>query len=422
MSTRTQPTRIDPAADAAALLRRLGFAILVFAVPIAAMGARRSTVILVPIGTALLVLAALLDGANASYVRMLRQGFASPAGLSALLLVGWSALSIVWTPFPETALEKIVNIVGTVAVAVAGIASLPERMRSSNLYLVPVGAGLAAIAAVGVELYRRSAGSHPTDADSLERGLVILSVAVWPGVAWLASRARLASAAALIVLAALAAIISGDRAPIAAMIAGMAVYGVARVSPRAAIRILMGLLPAILALAPLFPFLFRPFLKAFHGPLYPGATALRIWADVMGSEPVRLITGHGLDTSIRARFVGLLPTGAPQTFPFEIWYELGLVGALAAAAALFFALAGAARLHAALIPGVLAAYASAFTVACVGTANAQAWWLSALGAVVLTFVAVERGQFRTRRPDAPLLRVRRKEPAALGSGEPARHG
>ena len=54
----------DPAADSAALLRRLGFAILMLAVPVSALFARRAIVVLVPVGIILLVIAAALDGGH----------------------------------------------------------------------------------------------------------------------------------------------------------------------------------------------------------------------------------------------------------------------------------------------------------------------------------------------------------------------
>ena len=52
----------NPSADAAAILRRLGFAILFFAVPLAALFTRRALVAMAPLAVILLVLASVLDG------------------------------------------------------------------------------------------------------------------------------------------------------------------------------------------------------------------------------------------------------------------------------------------------------------------------------------------------------------------------
>jgi hypothetical protein len=127
---------------------------------------------------------------------------------------------------------------------------------------------------------------------------------------------------------------------------------------------------------------------------------------VVADEPVRLITGHGFETALRARFVGLLSPNAPNTLLFEIWYELGIVGAAAAAVALYLSARDAARDHPPLVPGVMAAFATAFAFACLGIGTAQVWWLTTLIAVIVIFVAAERGQFRTARPKAMLLRTR----------------
>jgi hypothetical protein len=404
MVSRT-PLHSDPAAEAAALLRRIGFATLVLAVPLAALVARRATVVLVPLGTALLVLAAVLDGAGPGLVGGLKRLLLSRAGIAALVLAGWAALSILWTPFTLTASEKIVNIAIVVVIAALGAAALPERMRASNLYLTAIGAGGAALFALWLSSTGAIDPSTGTDAEgrSVERGLVVLSVAVWPAIAWLTSRARHASALILALVTAAAAIASGLAAPMIALAAGAIVYAMASVALRPTIRATAATMALLLALAPLLPFLLRPVLKSFQGPLYPWATQLKIWGELVRAEPIKLITGHGLDTSLRSRLVGLLPVEAPRSLPFEIWYELGLVGGVAAAAALYFAIRGTQRMHPPLTPGALAAFVSAFAIASSGAANFQAWWITALGVVVLTFIAAERGQFRTSRPKIRLF-------------------
>jgi hypothetical protein len=95
------------------------------------------------------------------------------------------------------------------------------------------------------------------------------------------------------------------------------------------------------------------------------------------------------------------------TVLFEIWYELGVVGAAAAAVALHAAVHSAGRGHPALVPGGMAAFAAAFTFAIFGIGTAQMWWVTTLATVTLVFVAAERGQFRTTRPKAILSRLGR---------------
>ena len=158
-------------------------------------------------------------------------------------------------------------------------------------------------------------------------------------------------------------------------------------------------------LAPLLPFVLGPLAAVTLGPHSNAAVGLGIWQGVILEEPQRLITGHGLETALRGRFFGLLPPAAPSSFLFEVWYELGLVGAVAGAT-LHLSAAGAARGERPVLgPGIMAAFATAFTLGCLGIGTAQIWWLTVLIVVLLIFVAVERGQFRTTRPKAVLRPV-----------------
>jgi len=270
--------------------------------------------------------------------------------------------------------------------------------------LVPVGAFLGALGALALGAFRaQDVNAELMDADPLERGLVVLAVMIWPAVAWLVSRRRVLGACVLLGVVAVATCVMPENAALLAVAVGAALYVITRLTGDRGVRVIAVLMPALLALAPLFPLILRPFLKFFHGPLYPGAVALRAWAEETGREPLRMITGHGLDTSIRARVAGFLSPDAPRTLPFEIWYELGVVGALAAAVALGYAIFASRRHNnPALTSGIVACFGAAFTIACFGAANAQSWWLATLGATIITFVAIQRGEFRNVRPAAGL--------------------
>jgi hypothetical protein len=164
------------------------------------------------------------------------------------------------------------------------------------------------------------------------------------------------------------------------------------------------IMAALLALSPLIPFAAHPIVVAGLGAADPAVQSLGVWREVVVADPLRLITGHGFETALRGRFAGLLPSGAPSTLLFEVWYELGIVGAFAGAFALFAAARTAGGRHSTLAPGAMAAFATAYAFACLGIGTAQMWWFTALAALVLIFVAIERGQFRTKRPKAQRLR------------------
>ncbi len=409
---RTPPVTADPAADAAMLLRRLAFAILMIVLPVAALFARRGIVVLAPVGIALLVIAAMLDGA----ARPLRQGVArllsSGGGLAGGVLILWCLASLIWTPFKAEAAERLFNIVSTLALAVAGYLALPDRMRSANLYLLPIGVGLAALAAgwLGVAALR-DALPDPGAAQTFERGLVVLVLLVWPSLAWLRSRERDLEALLLATATALTVVIAGLPMPLAGLVIGAIVFTLSAARPRLGIRLSAAVMAGLLVFAPLLPFVAYPIAALVFGAGDPVSTTLQVWRSTVLEEPARLITGHGFETALRGRSVGLLPGNAPQTLLFEAWYDLGLVGAVSGAVALYLAVEAAGRDHPPLIPGVMASFASAFALACLGIGTAQMWWFTALVVTVLIFTAAERGQFRTTRPKAILRGLTSSRPA-----------
>lgn len=395
---------VDPASDAAALLRRVGFVTLMLIVPIAAIVARRAVVVLAPIAVSLLVLAAFLDGAHRPIGPTWRRLIHSRAGLAGALVLVWCALSLLWSPFSVPASERLINIVAAIGVAIVGYLVLPDRMRSANLYLVPVGVGAAAglgiaFAVLGSPVSR----GLEEEGGSLERGLIVLALLVWPAVAWMRSRGRDLEALAVAILVAIAVVLGPQPMPVAALSVGALAFAVTAINPSLGMRVTASLMGGLLALAPLLPFVARPFVALLHDSRSPLAASLGVWRTVILSEPVRLVTGHGFETALRGRFVGLLPANAPSTLLFEVWYELGIVGAFAGAFALYAGLRATGRDHPSLVPGVTAAFATAFAFACLGIGTAQMWWFTALAVLILVFVSTERGQFRTKRPKASVL-------------------
>ena len=84
---------LDPAASAALLLRRIGFATLALALPLASLVSRRAAVVLAPIGVVLLVIAALIENPS-EFGNNLKSSLSGLAGLTLLALVAWAVLSL----------------------------------------------------------------------------------------------------------------------------------------------------------------------------------------------------------------------------------------------------------------------------------------------------------------------------------------
>ena len=112
---------------------------------------------------------------------------------------------------------------------------------------------------------------------------------------------------------------------------------------------------------------------------------------------MRLITGHGFDTSVRAAAVGFLPAQAPRGILFEVWYELGLLGAASVAALAWSAFRNAGEAAPAIAPFLLAALSCAFTIAVAGLSVSQLWWVTLLAVVAVCFAIVLRGHHRGER-------------------------
>lgn len=404
-------TTIDPALDAAALLRRIGFFGLFVVLPVLAQVARRASVILAPIAVILLIIASVIDRRQRPVRPATYRLLTAPAFLAGMLVVLWSALSLTWTPFLGPALERLANLGATIDLALLGYLALPDRMRSANLYLLPLGVVAGGIVAIMLGLFgAHMAPSGVEDDGALDRGLVLLILLLWPALAWLRSRRRDREALDLALLVALALTVQPDGTQIAALSVGAVAFAVTSYRPRLGVMLTAVLSAALLAAAPLLPFLARPVGAALVGPLAPAVLSLKSWQKVVTADPVRLITGHGFETALRGRLVGLLPANAPTTALFEFWYELGIVGALAAAFALYASIRRAGRDGPALVPGAMGCFAAAFTVACLSVGLTAVWWLTTVAIAIVVFVAVERGQFRTSRPKvAKLPRIQARE-------------
>jgi hypothetical protein len=390
----------NPSADAAAMLRRLGFAMLFFAVPLAALFTRRALVVMAPLAVILLVLASVLDG-SARHARDKVLALAtSTGGIAALVLLFWAGLSLVWTPFLPEASERLFNIAGMILMGLGGYLAVPERMRAANLYLLPVGVGLAAV--IGILLAIQGGSRFDPEGLSLERGMLMLALLVWPALAWLHSRGRNLEAVALALAVAVAALLTREGLPLYGLAAGALVFVLTAASPQLGPRLVGLVMAGLLLLAPLLPFLLKPLAASVLGARAPLTASLEVWRQIVVSEPLRLLTGHGLETALRGRSFGLVPRNAPSTLLFEIWYELGVVGAVAASLLLYRAVVGIRSHRATVAPGIMAAFACAYALGCLGIGTTQVWWFTALVVLVLIFVAIERGQFRTTRPKAIL--------------------
>lgn len=387
----------DPAAKAAGLLLRIGFALLVLVVPVVALFSRRLPLILVPIGALMIIIASAIMEETPDPREGLRRAFTSPAGLAAAFLAFWSTVSLAWTPFPLEAAERLFRVIGSIGLAVGAAVALPDRMRGSNLHLVGIGAAAGALASL-VALVRFTF----LDPIALERGATLVTLLAWPAVAWLTMKQRSLFAMALAALVGFAALVGRRPDIVVSLLAGAVVLGGAVANLRATARAIAVLMAGIMLLTPVAVLVVAPFMGM---DTEAGRTA-NLWAQIITADYSRLITGYGLDTALRSRITNVLDFSAPRSLIFEIWYELGILGVVASALALAFGADHVGRLGPSVGPFALGCMAYAFALAVIGLGTAQTWWLTSLCVTAVAFAGVVNGQYRTVRPRATGLRPR----------------
>ncbi len=392
-----------PAADAAKLLIRLGLAVLMVALPCAGVALRGAIYVLMPIGGVLVLLGSLV-GEPEYGPRHLRTALLSPAGMTALFLTFWAGLSLLWTPFPAQAGQRFAQIVGTTFLVALVAAYLPTRTKTFDLYLLPVGVALSAIAMLilawrGPDWFLGAAGEF--DESLFQRSLITLIVLVWPALGALSLREHWILAAALAVLAAAVALAGFAQIGLAAM--GAAAFAFALAMPDAGrlARRLGFLFAGLVLLAPALPLIYGAILSLTRHEPGPASQSMLVWRDLVISEWPRLVTGHGFDTANRGAILGYLPELTPRSLLFVIWYDLGVIGAAAFAFLTLRVFLLASRIPAAIAPAALAGMVAILTLSIFGVATAQIWWVTLIDCAVIAFVVLIKGIYRTQRPAAP---------------------
>jgi hypothetical protein len=280
--------------------------------------------------------------------------------------------------------------------AAIAAASLPEKTRSVDLYLLPFGVAAAAFAAVALAFLGPPSFWRATEIDDtlLERTVVTLIVLVWPALGALALREHWIMAAGLAVLVAFVAFVDLARIALAAMGAGAFTYAVAMSAPARTALVLARVSAGAIVLAPLVPLVFG------FGMFGEVPAPIAAWRDIVLHEWPRLVTGHGLDLANMGRSLGFVPTEAPESLLFLVWYDLGALGAVALATLVALAFTAAGKVETLLGPALLASFVAVLVIAILGTAVGQIWWLTLLDCTAIAFALVAAAVPRTHRPGA----------------------
>ncbi len=389
----------DPAADAGHFLFRLGLAVLVVALPVASVMSRRLMFTLLPVG-ALMMIAGVMLATSERILPNVRAVLMRPAAIAALVLTGWVAASMLWSPFPGPASGRAFKSVATIALVALAITLMPRRTRTSNLYLPPIGAGLAALAAIAVWLLRpMETAPFELEANLPERAGLMLAVLVWPALGALAVRQRKSAAGLLAATVVVAAYAVDSAVALVALGAGALAFGLTFARPALAGRAL-GATFALLLLA-------APALVIGADRMIPFNLApepLGVWAQLIEGQGLRLLSGHGFDAAARGLLTGYLSSEGPRHALFALWFDLGLAGALLGGFLLLRAFTFASVQPHPLSAFMIGGLTSIVVVAIASPASYQLWMATIVCVAALSFAAAIRGQYRTLRPAAASAR------------------
>jgi len=401
MANFTNPSSQDAAEDAARLLQRLGFVVLALGGSCAEALSSRSIFLFFPIGAALLLVAAVLDPVRGVGQRLYRV-ISSPLAWVCFGLFGWAALSLAWAPSPAWGVQHLLKLAATAAAPVLIMACGREHTRATDLYLFPIGALLAMIAILVLALARHAGVT--LGEGRLDNAGVSLVVLLFPAMAGLAARGRNGLARLLMILALAFTFAIGEPQTATALLVGFTALSFAISDVRRTVYDLSLFASAIVLFAPVLPAISPTlghwFFQAKLASLPEAFAPLAAAADIVLHDPLRILTGHGVDAVVAGVEAGALPAQAPRVILFEIWYELGIVGALLSAAAVWLAFRGVGAMGAKVAPYLVAALACDLALGFISRDLTQMGWVSLLAVSAVSAGAAARSQYRTTRPSA----------------------
>lgn len=117
----------DDAADASRFFSRMAYAILALGAPVGVVIHPLALFVVFPIGVALILMAATLE-AKPGFVDRVLLALRIPAFLALIAGLGWAMLSVMWTPYPVSALQHALKL-GLLICATLLALARPARTR-----------------------------------------------------------------------------------------------------------------------------------------------------------------------------------------------------------------------------------------------------------------------------------------------------
>ncbi|MCW2284222.1 hypothetical protein M2323_003595 [Rhodoblastus acidophilus] len=382
-------------ANVAHLLVRLSLILAFIITPVVLLVSQRAIFVLSSVALALVLAAGPL---LAERMRM-KAAFAfliSPVGIVCMFLTVWASTSLLWTPFPGEATPRLLKIVSTFLCVLPVAHVLPARSRAANLYVLPIGVAVASVGASVLSASLSTKMLDPATMRTLLDAMTFVLLLLWPAVMAAFLRGRIKLAASLAIIAVIASLSVHSTSALVATAAAALAFLLSRRDTLKTSLWIGRVGAAAFILAPLAPLLIAPLVGAFNGFSW-----LKVWNGIIFTDGVRLLTGHGFNYVASGYVHGYLGAETPKSLLFEIWTDLGVLGALSSAALLFLAYRLAAVQTANTAPYWIGALTFVATLGFLGGATLQLWWITALALGLVALVLATRGDFQTERPTAP---------------------
>jgi hypothetical protein len=394
----------DDATDASRFFSRIGYVVLAVGAPVGVVLHPLGLYVMFSIGVGLILIAAALE-AQPGFLGRLMRPFGVPAFLALIAGLAWATLSILWTPYPVAAGQLTLKLSVLIAATMLATAAPRENASATDLYLFPIGVvvGMATMAARA--LSEQSSGV--SDDGRLAAGAVAIAVLLFPAIGGLAARGRNGLARLLMIVALCFAYVDSYPPLTFAVFAGYLALSFSISDMARTARELSWAAAALILLSPLIPALAPPVSTwIFHARLaslpapYP---SLSLAADIFTHHKLRLITGHGFATVSRGVKDSILPAETPRALAFMVWYEMGVVGAMVAAAGAWLAFRDLKRAPARLAPYMAAALSAIVALAFFNVDFVEMTTLTLIAVAAISTDVAARSQYRTTRPSAANL-------------------
>ena len=400
----SRDARRDDATDASRFFSRIGYVVLAVGAPVGVVLHPLGLYVMFSIGVGLILIAAALE-AQPGFLERFMRPFGVPAFLALIAGLAWATLSILWTPYPVAAGQLTLKLSALLAATMLAAAAPRENASATDLYLFPIGvvAGMATMAARALsEQLKRGVGRRQARGRRRgDRRPVVPGDRGTRGAR--TQRSGAAPADRRAVLRLYRQLPSAHHRGVCGLSGAVVLdlgHGTHRARTELGAAALILLSPLIPALAPtVSTWIFHARLASLPAP-YP---SLSLAADIFIHHKLRLITGHGFATVSRGVHDGILPAETPRALAFMVWYELGVVGAMVAAAGAWLAFRDLKRAPARLAPYMAAALSAIVALAFLNVDFVEMTTLTLIAVAVISTDVAARSQYRTTRPSAANL-------------------